>query len=461
MKATLAVLVMALVFNKSECASSKGQRNAPSMIDQLKGVSEWLAKVHTLLSQRADTDLLFAPGRPPHKIQLARQGIEWSRQSANSPSTWSGFSPSRVAIKTPAGGVLLASFGSHVSRPASTTAFQARFVINSTTAFQDNWGAFHVDRANIVTWSPFCFAQMFDLPEDSQSAVLQLQTKSSPVAINGGGVMAAVFPPPASISSIRACSENGVSNQKPYGNLAHDIDVKADKALLVMAANGRIRGKGAGNASVTFTVDGASPTHHHGKHFGVYTVSNTATGGNFLPMGLYQLAKVSGGKHKVQLEGSGSAFDLNYVTSQVTIIPLNQIQYQRITADWEMTVNGRVTTPLIAAQVVATADSVLVISTSFGANGLCANTIAYYQFNVDGKRLFPSVSHSQNHQLGAWHMVNRPSSSFSSPYPGSMLAFTRVSKGSYRVELVVFNEGSCQYKITGAVLQVGVVPEVY
>ena len=175
---------------------------------------------------------------------------------------------------------------------------------------------------------------MYDILRNRPQAEIHMQTKSSSVYINGGGVMAAVFPPPAFVSSLRASSATGASNQSPYSNLVHTVDIRSDRALLIMAANGRIKGKGSGNTTLTYTVDGESPTDCQGKNYGSYFATSESTGTDFIPMGLYQLAEVSKGTHTVQLEGFGSSFDLNYVTSQITAIPVTAIQYKRVSAEW-------------------------------------------------------------------------------------------------------------------------------
>ena len=125
-----------------------------------------------------------------------------------------------------------------------------------------------------------------------------------------------------------------------------------------MGANGRIKGKGSGNTTLTYTVDGESPTDCQGKNFGSYFVTTSSTGSDFISMGLYQLAEVSKGTHTVQLEGFGSSFDLNYVTSQITTIPVTAIQYKRVSAEWEIETKGAISKSLLTANVVANADMV-------------------------------------------------------------------------------------------------------
>ena len=117
-------------------------------------------------------------------------------------------------------GVLVTAFGGHITRPKA--AIQAKFLINDSTIFDDSWGAFYIDAGSVGRWRPFTFVQMYDILTNRPLAEIHLQTKSSSVYINGG-VMAAVFPPPAFVSSLRASSTTGVSNQSPYSNLVHTV----------------------------------------------------------------------------------------------------------------------------------------------------------------------------------------------------------------------------------------------
>ena len=468
------IMIAALAFSGTNCAStrppgSESETDTPFMIRQLSMVSDWLRSVYSVLVQKPNSGPKAdcqAPRRPG-RVYLARHGMEWSRVTSNSPTTWANFTASKLTIKTSStGGVLVTYFGSHASRVSPGSAFQSRFLVGLSPTFQDSWGAFHLDgekgAAGINNW-PFCYAQMHDLPKNQNSATVQLQTKSTPIHVNGGGLMAAAFPPPAYLSSIRSVCTSGLSNQNTYANLVHTTVVHADKALLIMAANGRITGSGRdGNISITFTVDGVSPTRKNGKNFGYYFASGAATGSSFIPMSLYQLAVVGRGTHTVKIEGVGSPFELSYVTSQVAVIPIANVKFKTVSGDWEYRTQGRVTIPLITARVTVTVNSILVISTAFSAYGLCPSSSTYFQFNVDGKRVYPSSSHSPSHQLGAWYeQYTRSATSEALPTPGSLLAFTRVKKGEHRVELMNYNEGGCRYKLTGAALQVGVVPEVY
>ena len=443
----------------SDCPVAIPRQSTPAMINQLGEVKDWLNRLHSVLVE--DPQVTSSKPCACRKVQLGREPIDtpWSRPAANCATSWANFTPSYITMDTPSGGVLVTFFGGHFTRPA--TSFQARFLYDNSTAFQDSWGAFYVDAGSVGEWRPFCFSQMYKLPKDMPQLGIQMQTKSPPITINGGGLMAAVFPPPAFLSSIRALSATGTSNQSPYSNLAHTIEVHSDKALLIMAANGRIRGRKSGKTSLSYTVNGISPVDGRSKNFGHYYVTSASTGSNFLPMGLYQLAEVSRGTHTVQLEGSGSPFDLNYVTSQITTIPISDVQLRTVTADWEIDTATAVIKPLITAEVFAKSDSILVVSSTFRLHSSCRHK-AYHQFNVDGKRLYASTHHSANHQLGTWYEHPTPSLMSRGPTPGSLLAFARVEKGKHRVELVSFDYGgSCPYTTIGTVLQVGIVPELF
>ena len=179
------------------------QQTTPFMIRQLTVMRDWLGRLHSLLVQeKPNVDKATPRPRAPSKVQLARHGIDWSKSSTNSPASWAKFTPSLVTMDTPSSGVLVAFFGAHVSRPSASAAFQARYVINGSTAFDGDWGVFYIDAGSMGGWRPFCFSQMYALPRNWRSASIQLQTKSSSVSINGGALFAAVFPPPAFLSSI-------------------------------------------------------------------------------------------------------------------------------------------------------------------------------------------------------------------------------------------------------------------
>ena len=273
--------------------------------------------------------------------------------------------------------------------------------------------------------------------------------------------MAVTFPRPAFLSSIRAESESGLSNQKPhYQNLVHNFEVNSDKALLIMAANGRINTSGEGSSALTYTVNGFS-TSNGAKFEHVYVVNDPNNVGVF-PVGLYQLAEVGKGKHTVELKGYGSPFDLSYVTSQITVIPVNDVQYVKVAADWGMETPSRTTKVLLTANVSTAAESVLVLSTSFTSNNLCQNTPSsgYYQIKVDGATPYASADYSKG-QMGGWSQTLGAKSVITAPSYGGFLVFVQVSPGEHTVELFNVNYAACRHRTTGAVLQVGIVPQVY
>ena len=430
---------------------------------QLEKVVALIGRLHSLLIQELTFSACTLQSRALGRVQLARHSpdFDWSWNTADSATSWVNYSPSYITITTPTPGVIVSFFGGHILTINQATSFQARFLFNDSTAFEDSWGAFYIGAGNVGHWRPFCFSQMFSLPKHKrpQKLGIQLQTKSPSKTINGGAVMAAAFPLPAFLSSIRALSATGSSNQSPYSNLEHTIEVHSNKALLIMAANGRITGKELDYTCLTYTVDGVSPVGGRGKNFGQYFVTGSSTGSVFIPMGLYQLAEVSRGTHTVQLEGSGSSFDLNYVTSQITTIPISDVQLRTVTADWEIETPKGAIKSLIAAEFTTKSDSVLVVSSTFRVAGACGREV-YLQFNVDREPLYASIHHTENHQWGTWH--DAPGATFLRlPAPGSLFAFAQVSKGRHCVELMAFNQGPCPVTTIGAALQVGMIPEEY
>ena len=202
--------------------------------------------------------------------------------------------------------------------------------------------------------------------------------------------------------------------------------------------------------------------------------TGASTKDNFSPMGLYQLAEVGRGMHSIVFGGYGSAFDLRYMTSQVTTIPVDNVQYTKVTGHWEMltpTNSSGAVAELLTAAFVNTSDSILVIAATLTHNQLCPSNVKQYQFLVDDKPLFPSPADpdldSENWQFGDWYSQTHIPGN---PVPASMLVFARVTAGEHSVTLQLSSEAvsessegdsCCDLKTTGAVLQVGVVPEVY
>ena len=145
------------------------------------------------------------------------------------------------------------------------------------------------------------------LQQNRQSASIQLQTKSSSAAIGGGALFAAVFPPPAFLSSIR----------EPYLTRAHTIKV----CTLTRHTPLRVTQRKFSSSWLPLDEFEAEKVEVHlyltlsmaslllmveTKTLDIILWPVASTGSNFIPMGLYQLAKVSRGTHTVQLEGSGS-----------------------------------------------------------------------------------------------------------------------------------------------------------
>ena len=415
------------------------------------------------------------PSRVLNRVRLVRSGSAFDYSGKvnlvnRSETVWENLEESSVTINTSSGGVLAFSFGAHVSEPPHFSSHKARFLINNRTAFdrEQGWGEFYLNQnddepGNRISQRPFSFAQMRDLGEGVQLSEVLLQTRTASMAIDGGGMMVAAFPPPAFLNTIRAKSPDGLSSDSPYQNVIHEIEVTSDKALLVIVTNGRIQIAGRGHreqTSLIYTVNGVYDNTTDGRYHATRLDGTTE---RFTPreinFGFYQLREVAKGNHTVQLEGSGTGFPLNIVTSQVMVIPVNEVQYNSrakvgtlVTPRWSRT-------DLITVNVVAVSDSVLVIAASFSSFGCAASSS--YQFYLNRERLFPSLF-SRDNQLGAWREIHSPwGTSWKVESPGSMLAFARVPKGTHLVRLVNRNDGKCGHWTISPALQVGVVPEEY
>ena len=315
---------------------------------------------------------------------------------------------------------------------------------------------------------PLCFAKMYNVSSFKQSVdhAIKLQVSASNAVFNAGVMMqVAAFPPPASLSSIKVEPERSSGQEPNYPNPVHHINVKAKKALLIMSANGQV--KGGGVEYLTYTVDDVAPTSDgdpQGRRFGQYWVTSASTAGGFSPLGLYQLAEVGHGEHTVRLDGDRTLVGLDYVTSQVTTIPIENTQYTTVMGEWELHTNRLTTTVLLTANVDVPSNSTLVITATFTSYVPCDKTVVMYHFNVDGNRLLPSDQADDPYQLqlrgGAWYAGG--GSMQYTRMPGSLLLFAHVTEGEHNVELVNFVEHeTCGAKTEGAVLQVGVVPETY
>ena len=469
-----------------------GQQQVPYMVNQMKAMSNWLGRLHALLnenapgltSNRPDNGIVTfqTPTTAPRvtsKVQLAMEG--WESRSLftdGNPVSYSRYFDLEVAA--PSGGVVLAFIGAKLdSEPC-----EARFAMNGQSVFANTWGDFYTNQQvgshNLI---PFCFLQMAAV-DITHSVEVHLQVKlTKPVmSTEGIGMVTAVFPPPAFLSSVRANSESGLSNEEPrYQNLVHTIDITTDNALLIMAANGRINGMSdSGNTSLTYTIEGFSPTRTSDMDFGYYYVrSDSIPLHRSMPMNLYQLAVVERGKHIVQLEGQGSPFEMSYVTSQVTAIPVNQVQYKSAVSEWEVVTDPATSlsstladstytsNTITSVEVQTTSRSILVLTTTFHVTS-CANSGGSHLFMINGQRAFPIVLPDgsllqtlEKTEQGVWYNKPSPNIPAYAPAPGSMLHMARVEPGSHMVELVSVNYGPCQMKTTGAILQVGIVPEEY
>ena len=331
---------------------------------------------------------------------------------------------------------------------------------------------------------PISFAQMYQIPKDQNVTEVQLQLKSTErydgQNISVGGVAAAVFAPPAFLSSLRAGSESGASNQAPrYQNIQHYIDVRTNKALLIMAANGRIKAphrSHSGSMRMMYKVSGGyvSVSPFTWKSYGSVYMSYLSPANGFIPMSLYQIAEVSRGSHFVELEGQDGPFQLDYVTSQVAVIPVDSVCYDVIAAPWLIRTPNGTSKVLVSTTVTVASDSILVMTATFAAYPRCSITYSRgrrhvygsselsYQIKVDSESAFAAGDLS-NDKLGVWyeHHALESQSEMYSPTPGSMLTFARVTPGTHQVDLVLVNSEPCEHETRAAVLEIGTVPEMY
>ena len=415
------------------------------------------------------------PGQVLNRVQFVRDGsaFDYSLRVViiGEEFVWRNLTQSAVNVNTSAGGVLVTSFGAHISHNRFDSLYQGvRFLINNRAAFDEpleGWGEYYLnhDDEGEHARRPLSFAQMHELGNGVQWCEVMLQTRTTAMAIDGGGMMVAAFPPPAFLNSIRAESQTGLSNDNPYQNIVHEVEVKSGRALLVLAANGRIDiDIGIGRREQTtliYTVNGIYDNSTDGRYHAT-RVDGTKERFNYrsVHFGFYQLRMVTKGSHTVRLEGSGAGFELDYVTSQVMVIPVNNVQLNSTAEVRTLTTPQSSTATLLAVNVVAVSDSVLVIAASFSSWG-CSRGSSSYQFNLNGDRLFPSL-YSPEHQLGAWREIHYPAgTSWKVESPGSMLAFAQVPKGTHFVELVNVIDGPCSHRSITPALQVGVVPELY
>ena len=462
-----------------------GQQQVPYMVNQMQAMSNWLGRLHGLLTETA-----LPPDMPPattspapnpstakpvnltvlRYVQLAKQDPEheWEASSSSALTAWEDLEPSRLVVDTSnvTGGVLVATYGGHIRE--SIFPFLARFVVNEAAVVTDgsgHWGTFFDPQEFEGWYKPFCFAHMFNITQEPEAKV-KLQTQLAATLIRGGGAMVAAFPRPASLSTKKVGfqRDDSIKHLEP----PHNINVTAGtKALLIMTFNGVASAPlSEGGCSLSFEVDDTSPTAHRDDDnnvhkFGFYLNDRIGTASKFVS--LTQLAVVEYGSHTTRVVAEGTPFEVSSGTSQVMTIPANSAQiHTKRTDEWEVTTDPETLRQLIELTLETFENnSILVIATSFIAYSQCDDPPkggSYYQFNVDEQRVYPS-DHGDHSQFGAWR-EDRSGGPVGDSH-GSMLVFTRVGAGTHKVDLIHRNIGSCQYTTKAAVLQVGVVPGDY
>ena len=192
MKQILAVLVILAIFlsvTKSspipsqalhsgvQSAVAHRQQQVPYMVNQMQAMSNWLGRLHGLLTETA-----LPPDMPPattspapnsstakpvnltilRYVQLAKQDPEhaWEGHSPlTEDSTWKEFEPSRLVVNTSnvTGGVLVATYGAHLPEP--TLLFRARFVVNETAVVT----AFSLPQNPLRTHAPSLLSLSFSI----------------------------------------------------------------------------------------------------------------------------------------------------------------------------------------------------------------------------------------------------------------------------------------------------------
>ena len=474
-----------------QSAVAHGQQQVPYMVNQMQAMSNWLGRLHGLLTETAlppDIPAVTTSASPtnstpkPHVtvdrlVQLAKQdsGHLWAENShSTDETTWKEFEPSRLVVNTSnlTGGVIVASYGGHISKPSDM--FRARFAVNGEALVTDGseeLGNFFVRAGDHEgQYRPFCFAQMFIISQRIEAKV-ELQTKLSQVNIRGGGAIVAAFPPPASLSTIKTDFEREDPLVKDLGPL-HNINVTAaTNALLIMTFNGLVESQEKGG-SLSFEVDGDSPTvlRDDGtqvQRFGLYLNERYDGATNKAEfVSLTQLMIVEDGLHTVRVVGEGPLFDVSDATSQVMIIPTNSAQLHSSvphSPNWDITTGaGAIETLLTVEFENKQGNNILVIAASFNAHAQCDDGLdgqSYYQINVNGKRVYPSTTNDKS-QFGAWHEDRSGGTREARGVHGSMLAFAKIS-GDFNkpsIELIHRNTGQCEYITRGAILQVGAVP---
>ena len=415
------IVLAAFWFPDTECGTipseHQGGSKQPFMIRHLGFLTNWLYRLHSLLVEEPEKPERPAPpptdgptesssqdpnvqsssqaprvqSSPPVHVRTVKlasvgHGHKSEVSSKDSPGAWVNFDRSRVDASALAGGVVIAAFRSHFFRPQDGP-FHVRFLFDDTAPSDDSLGAYHIDGNVEDTWRPIGYAQMYAVPDEQGSVAVQIQTKSSPVSIRGDGIMAASFPPPAFLTSI-----SDLVSQPTRESPLHveTINVETDKALLIMAANGRIEDTGRSEKSITFAVDGRPPTFNYSKA-GVYFMDDFPTPGKPFPLALYQLAEVTKGTRTVALYGDR----LSNTAVQIATIPVDTVQYSLATqegASRTFETPESTTKTVLATEILAPSDSILVIAATFFAISSCTHNLTYYKFKVDGDFLDASVA---------------------------------------------------------------------
>ena len=414
----------------------------------------WLTRLRALVEKAPKVSCFLVKGRRTAQL-YENVGTKWDGRAGSS-KTWTNYHSSKVkgvAVSAKQGGVILSSFNAHAYGSGT---FHARFTFGGVAPFRDDWGTYYAYTTG-HHWTPFNFVQMFSIPcgNSSSKVNVRLQTRAPAWGVNAAGITAALLPPPSFLSSLRSSAVSGKTAQAPFENLSHTIKVSSKKALLVMAANGRIKGS-SGATSLTYSVDGHLPTNQHGQDYGFYHLRKGA--GNrhsYVHMGLYQLAEVSGGSHKIQLQGKGSNFDLQYATSQVAVIPVDNIQLKTKTADWTMMLSKDSKKTLLEALVVAPTDSLVVMTSNFEVGSKCSSYHLYMYYKINNKFDFSASRHGQFSYNYHVHWTSKV------PFPGSYMRIAKVKKGIHRIALAAMFPTPCTLLVRRAALQVGIIPQSF
>ena len=484
---------------------ARGQQQAPYMVNQMQAMSNWLGRLHGLLTETAlppdmpavttSPSPTASTASPPPDVstpkpnvivhslvQLAKQKPEheWDARLNDHVDAWGEIEHSRLEVNTSnftVGGVLVASYGGHLSQVRGT--FRARFAVNEKAVDivadeSEDWGNFFANFFDFKgTFRPFCFCQMFRIPPKTDLAKIELQTKGYGLNMFGGGAMVAAFPPPASLSTAKV-SFMRADTTKSFGPSRIIILPAGTKALLIMTFNGLVESPvRQSGGSLDFEVDGISVTAVHNTFedstevhkFGFYKNPRYAVETEEAQFaGLTQLAVVDEGEHTIQVVAEGPEFDVKQATFQMMVIPTNSANmYSAVSDEWETITEAGKTVSLVTVELQTTLDNtILIIAASFNAHTPAdchTRHSCSYQINVDGERVYSS-SRDGVSQFGAWHEEYGPTEEEARGLHGSMLVFAKIAEGleTHSIELIHRNTGQCRYITKGAILQVGVVP---